>query len=89
MAVLGSNGVAWKVSSFTKSDDCGDCVGCAAGLRPVIESQLREALAIVYTAGEVAGVDVHSHLGMWPGEVEEEGKLARSSKRLSKDLPAL
>jgi hypothetical protein len=64
MAVLGSNGVAWKVSSFTKSDDCGDCAGCAAGLRPVIESQLCHVLAIVYTAREIAGVDVHGHLGM-------------------------
>lgn len=64
MAVLGSKGVAWKVSSFTKSGDCGDCAGCAAGLRPVIESQLREVLAIGYTAGAVAGVDVHGHLGM-------------------------
>jgi hypothetical protein len=45
MAVLGSNGVAWKVSSSTKSLDWGDCVGCAAGLRPVIESQLHKELA--------------------------------------------
>lgn len=42
MAVVGSKGVGWKVSSFTKSD-CGDWDGWAveADLRPVMESQLR------------------------------------------------
>jgi hypothetical protein len=40
MAVLGSKGVAWNVSCGANSDGWGDCEGCAAGLRPVIESQL-------------------------------------------------
>ena len=40
MAVLGSKGVGWKVSSFTKSAFWGDCVAVSLDLRPVKESQL-------------------------------------------------
>lgn len=62
MAVVGSNGVGWKVSSFTKSD-CGDwdCWAAEEDLRPVMESQL----LIVSNAGEECiegGRGVHCHL---------------------------
>lgn len=40
MAVAGSKGVGWKVSSLTKSLCCGDCVGAGVDLRPVMLSQL-------------------------------------------------
>lgn len=40
MAVLGSNGAGWKVSSFTKSLFCGDCGTASLDLRPVNVSQL-------------------------------------------------
>lgn len=40
MAVLGSNGVGWKVSSFTKSLFGGGCGAASLALRPVNVSQL-------------------------------------------------
>ena len=40
MAVLGSKGVGWKVSSLAKSVFWGDCGAASADLRPVKESQL-------------------------------------------------
>lgn len=42
MAVLGSKGVGWKVSSFTKSAFWGEAGAGAVSLdlRPVMESQL-------------------------------------------------
>lgn len=45
MAVLGSKGAGWKVSSFTKSLFCGVCGAASLDLRPVNESQL-ESLSV-------------------------------------------
>ena len=42
MAVLGSKGVAVKLSCGANSDDCGDCEGWGLDLRPVNVSQLLE-----------------------------------------------
>jgi hypothetical protein len=44
MAVLGSKGVGWKVSSFTKSEFWGEADAVSLDLRPVRESQLEYQL---------------------------------------------
>lgn len=82
IAVVGSNGAGWKVSSLTKSEDC--CCGWVvveADLRPVIESQLCNQLAMRFICGAriVRGV-VHGHLEDFGVDGVKQSKVAPGSQ---------
>jgi hypothetical protein len=63
MAVLGSKGVGWKVSSFTKSLFCGGCGAASLDLRPVNVSQLAWASA---TLGSEGCSQIKGKAHTWP-----------------------
>ena len=86
MAVVGSKGAGWKVSSFTKSEDPALGSGCVADFRPVKESQLGLKSVECSTRRRDVLVNVHCHVEDCAMVAKRGGGKLRSARSSSVEV---